>query len=92
MSKTIYQGRIALTIRGEYEKREVAFPENAYFVSLKQPLARLIPILLEPEIPDSLAAWGFFNRAIVQQWSNAFSLYPVYRVSRRPPVPMLVES
>ncbi len=91
LSRTIYQGRIALTLRGEYQKGEVLIPENAYFISLHQPLARLVPLLLEPEIPDSLAAWGFFNRAIVPQWSNTFSLYPVYRLARRPAVAMVAE-
>jgi hypothetical protein len=30
-------------------------------VPIGQPLARLIMALLEPQAPDSFAAWGFFN-------------------------------
>ncbi len=91
LAKGLYQGRVAVTISGTYEKKEMDVPAGAWFVSLKQPLARLIPVLLEPESEDSLAAWGFFNRVIVQQWNPAPALYPVYRVGQRPPVPMIVD-
>jgi len=36
--------------------------------------------------------WGFFNRAIVRQWSNEPAPYPVLRVDSRPPVPLLLMS
>jgi hypothetical protein len=49
---------------------------------LKQPLARLIPVLLEPESKDSLLSWGFFNREIVSQWYGTPLSYPVYRIPR----------
>ena len=57
---------------------------------MRQPLARLIPVLLEPASGDSLAAWGFFNRALARQWSSEPGIYPVLRLDARPPVPLVV--
>jgi hypothetical protein len=43
------------------EPRDVS--AGALFVPIDQPLARLVMALLEPQAPDSLAAWGRFNNA-----------------------------
>jgi len=91
IGKNIFQGHVLNIIKGNYEKAEVDIPAGSYYVSLEQPLARLLPVLLEPESADSLAAWGFFNRVIVQQWSNQPGPYPVYRLAQRPPVALLSE-
>jgi hypothetical protein len=88
-AKTIFQGHVLLTIAGHYDKAEVEVPAGAVFIDMRQPLARLVPVLLEPQSTDSLAAWGFFNRAIVRQWSSQPAPYPVLRVAGRPPVPLL---
>jgi Zinc carboxypeptidase len=37
------------------------FPAGSVVLSLDHPLAKVILNLLEPEAPDSLAHWGFFN-------------------------------
>jgi hypothetical protein len=92
LAKDIYQGHVQNTFTGHYEKTEVEVPAGSLFVDMRQPLARLIPVLLEPSSTDSLAAWGFFNRAIVRQWSNEPAPYPVLRVDARPPVPLLLAS
>jgi len=84
MASHIYQGHIALTFKGQYKKMETTIPEGAYLVSMKQPLARLIPILLEPESEDSLAAWGFMNRSLMQQWRRKPNPYPILRIPHLP--------
>ncbi|MBN2345364.1 MAG: M14 family metallopeptidase [Candidatus Aminicenantes bacterium] len=89
--KNIYQGHVQNTIKGQYEKAEVDIPAGSHYIGLDQPLARLVPVLLEPESTDSLAAWGFFNRVIVQQWSNRPGPHPVHRLARKPAVPLLSE-
>jgi hypothetical protein len=91
LDKNIFQGHVLNIIKGQYEKVMVDFPTGSYYVSLEQPLARLVPVLLEPESSDSLAAWGFFSRVIVQQWSNKPGPYPVYRLAQKPLVAMLSE-
>jgi len=90
LAKSIFQGRVQNTFTGHYEKAEVEVPAGSLFVDMRQPLARLIPVLLEPASTDSLAAWGFFNRAIVRQWSAEPAPYPVLRVATPPPVPLLL--
>jgi hypothetical protein len=91
IDKNIFQGHVQITIKGQYEKTAIDIQAGYYYVSMEQPLARLIPVLLEPESVDSLAAWGFFNRVIVQQWSNQPGPYPVWRLAQKPRVAMLSE-
>ncbi len=91
LDKNIFQGHVLNKVKGNYEKGEMDIPAGSYYIGLDQPLARLIPELLEPEAADSLAAWGFFNRVIVQQWTNQPGPYPVLRLAQRPAVPMLSE-
>jgi hypothetical protein len=76
----LYQGHIFIGLKGHYVTETLSIPENSYLISMKQPLARLIPVLLEPESEDSLAAWGFFNRQLVRQWTGKPLQYPVYRL------------
>lgn len=87
---SLYQGHAQITLGGRYEKAEVELPAGSVFVDMRQPLARLVPVLLEPTSTDSLAAWGFFSRALVRQWSTEPGVYPVLRLGARPPVPLLV--
>jgi hypothetical protein len=80
LAERIYQGHVSVGLKGSYSVEEMTVPKNSYFVSMKQPLARLIPVLLEPESVDSLASWGFFNRELVEQWTGRPNVYPVYRI------------
>lgn len=91
LAKAIYQGHVAVTLKGAYEKAESDFPAGSFYVPLTQPLARLAPVMLEPESIDSLAAWGLFNRVLVQQWTNRPGVHPVWRLAAPPPVPTLAE-
>ena len=90
LAKSLYQGRVALTIAGKYASEERELPAGSHFVDMRQPLARLIPVLLEPTSVDGLAAWGFFNRVLARQWSAEPGTYPVVRVASRPGVPLLL--
>ncbi len=78
------QGHVPLHIEGHYERKEMSLPAGSYLVSLHQPLARLVPLLLEPSSEDSLLQWGFFSSWVVQQWSNRLNPYPVLRVPKLP--------
>ncbi len=91
LDKTIFQGHVLNTVKGQYEKAAMDIPAGAIYISLEQPLARLVPVLLEPESSDSLLAWGFFNRVIVQQWSNKPGPYPVWRLAQKPSSTLLSE-
>ena len=56
-----FEGRMRAHIEGEWRAEELLPASLALFVPLAQPLARLVLALLEPQAPDSYAAWGFFN-------------------------------
>ncbi|HVN76648.1 MAG TPA: M14 family metallopeptidase [Thermoanaerobaculaceae bacterium] len=87
--KTVFQGHVLLSLPGHLEKSDADLPAGSVFVDMRQPLARVIAVLLEPASADSLAAWGFLDRSIVRQWSNEPAPYPVLRVAARPPVPLV---
>ena len=88
-AKTLFQGHVLLSLPGRYVREDADVPAGAAFVDMHQPLARLVPVLLEPASPDGLAAWGFLDRSIVRQWSNEPAPYPVLRVGAPPPVPLV---
>jgi len=57
--------RPAFTVVSSRERREV--PAGTIVVPTDQPLARLAVHLLEPQAPDSFAAWGFFDAVFEQK-------------------------
>lgn len=61
------EGHQRLALKGAWkpERRELA--RGTLFVPIAQAKARLVMALLEPEAPDSLAAWGEFNNAFEQK-------------------------
>lgn len=78
----VFQGHIFIDVEGEYRVDEVDLPAGAFYVSLKQPLARLAALLLDPESEDSFISWGFLNRRIVRQWGrNRPGTCPILRAN-----------
>jgi hypothetical protein len=90
LGTTLFQGHALVTLSGRYEQAEATLPAGSVYVDLHQPLARLVAVLLEPGSTDSLATWGFFNRALLRQWSDKPGVYPVLRLAARPAVPLQV--
>jgi len=82
LAQRIYQGRVMVSVKGQYKMIDLTIPKGAAFVSMRQPLARLIAELLEPEGSSALIRWGFFNRNIVRQWSRNPGIYPTYRIHK----------
>ncbi len=62
-----FEGRQRLTQWGEWKAEQRALAQGALYVPIHQPKARLVMTLLEPQNPDSLAAWGLFNNAYEQK-------------------------
>jgi hypothetical protein len=60
-SSTPFEGRMTLQVGGEWREDSQVIPPGSLFVPIRQARARLITALLEPQAPDSFAAWGFFN-------------------------------
>lgn len=57
------EGHQMAEISGTWGDETRAVPAGSLFVPIAQPLARLVMNLLEPDAPDSLAAWGGFANA-----------------------------
>jgi hypothetical protein len=57
------EGRQRLSIEGDWQQEPRTLAAGALFVPIAQPKAQLVVALLEPQAPDSLAAWGEFNSA-----------------------------
>jgi hypothetical protein len=66
-SKTPFEGHTAMTFEGKWQGDRRALPAGSLFVPIAQPNARVLVALLEPQAPDSFAAWGFFNTAFEQK-------------------------
>jgi hypothetical protein len=66
-SKTTFEGHTTLTIEGGWQAEQRALPAGSLFVPIAQPHSRLLMTLLEPQSPDSFAAWGFFDTAFEQK-------------------------
>jgi hypothetical protein len=56
-----YEGRMRTSLAGSWQREAQDIGAGALFVPIAQPAARLVMHLLEPQAPDSFAAWGFFN-------------------------------
>jgi hypothetical protein len=66
---TPFEGRMRLTLEGRWQRETRNIRAGALFVPIAQHGARLVMHLLEPQAPDSLSAWGFFNACYEQKES-----------------------
>ncbi|MET0532955.1 MAG: M14 family metallopeptidase [Steroidobacter sp.] len=60
-SSAPFEGRTRAKITGAWRPERYNVGAGALFVPIAQVHSRLAMVLLEPQAPDSLAAWGFFN-------------------------------
>lgn len=56
-----FEGRMRASLTGSWQRETQDIGAGALFVPIAQAGARLVMHLLEPQGPDSFAAWGFFN-------------------------------
>lgn len=62
-----FEGCQRTTLHGQWRDEVQPIASGSLLVPVGQRLARLILALLEPQAPDSLAAWGFFNACFEQK-------------------------
>ena len=62
-----FEGHQRATLDGQWSRGTRDLGAGALFVPIAQPQARLAMALLEPQAPDSLAAWGEMNNAFEQK-------------------------
>jgi len=58
---TPFEGRMRVQLTGEWQHETQDVGAGSLVVPIAQPLSRLVMHLLEPQAPDSFAAWGLFN-------------------------------
>jgi murein tripeptide amidase MpaA len=75
-----FEGRLMCSFKVEKIQERRNYPAGSVLVPLAQDLGKLAVNLLEPEAPDSLVAWGFFN-AIFEQKEYAES-YVLEKLAR----------
>jgi hypothetical protein len=62
-----FEGRMRVQLHGSWQRETQDIGAGAVFVPIAQPGARLVMHLLEPQAPDSFAAWGLFNACFEQK-------------------------
>jgi hypothetical protein len=62
-----FEGRLMPSFEVELVKEHRTFPAGSVVVPMAQVWARVAINLLEPEAPDSLVRWGFFNATFEQK-------------------------
>lgn len=62
-----FEGRQRVALSGEWRGTHRDVLAGSLLVPMAQKLSRLVVALLEPQAPDSLAAWGFFNSCFEQK-------------------------
>jgi hypothetical protein len=62
-----FEGRMRTSLTGRWQREIQDIPAGSLFVPIAQAGARLVMHLLEPQAPDSYAAWGFFNACFEQK-------------------------
>jgi hypothetical protein len=62
-----FEGRVPVSFKVEAVRERRSYPAGSVVVEMAQADARVALHLLEPEAPDSLAAWGFFNPVFEQK-------------------------
>ena len=62
-----YEGRMTAKAEGAWARERRTLEPGALFVSVNQPLGRLVMHLFEPAAPDSFVSWGDLNTAFEQK-------------------------
>jgi hypothetical protein len=62
-----FEGRTRVQLEGAWQREFQDIGAGSLFVPIAQPGVRLLMHLLEPQAPDSFAAWGFFNACFEQK-------------------------
>lgn len=65
-AKTL-EGRQQITVTGKWQSEPAAMVAGALYIPIAQSKARLVMAILEPQAPDSLVSWGYFDVAFEQR-------------------------
>jgi hypothetical protein len=72
------EGHHSLAVQVSKSLREETFPAGSVRVSTDQPLGDLVMLLLEPQSPESLLAWGFFPEILERtEYMEGYAIAPL---------------
>ena len=74
-----YQGHRPREAWGTWRSARESFPAGTVVVPVRQPLGRLIVVLLEPRSDDGFLSWNLLDRALEER-----DAYPIVRVPGLP--------
>jgi hypothetical protein len=66
-AKQSFEGHQRLSAEGAWKPEPRDVPAGSLYVPIAQAESRLVMGLLEPDAPDSLLQWGYFNNAFEQK-------------------------
>ncbi|MDQ3907817.1 MAG: M14 family metallopeptidase [Acidobacteriota bacterium] len=66
-SPTSFEGRVNVTQKSRVVVEQRLYPAGSVVVPMAQPNSRVALYLLEPDSPDSLLSWGFFDPVFEQK-------------------------
>src|SRR5262249_54980376 len=75
-----FEGRMRVQLTGQWHRETQEIGAGSLLVPIAQPLSRLIMHLLEPQAPDSFAAWGLFNSCFEEK--EYFEPYVADQIAR----------
>ncbi len=67
MAAMSVEGRQRVSLTGEWRNTTADIAAGSLYVPMAQAKSRLVVNILEPQAPDSMAAWGDFNNAFEQK-------------------------
>jgi hypothetical protein len=74
-SPASFEGRVNVTQKNRVVVERRLYPAGSVVVPMRQPNSRVALYLLEPDSPDSLLSWGFFNTIFEQkEYGEAYVL------------------
>jgi hypothetical protein len=62
-SATTFEGHTSMKLEGQWTRERRDVPAGSLFVPIAQARSQMLMTLLEPQDPDALVSWGFFNTA-----------------------------
>ncbi len=81
LSKQSFEHHFLVTLAGEFQAAEQAFPAGSFYVSMEQPLGSLIFYLLEPQSDDGLVTWNFLDKTLYDLGVlEAPVIFPIFKV------------
>ena len=60
---TTFEGHTPMKLEGQWSRERRNVPAGSLFVPIAQARSQMLMTLLEPQDPDALVSWGFFNTA-----------------------------